>query len=123
MRVDKRTHRHLVEPISGCLHLKPMLLSRYVKFYFSLVNSNTFTIRFLARLYEKDLRTTLGKTLKHLLDECNLSNDFKNLSPNMIKKTIVYFTTMAELLWKNTLAKELLRAKSDELLVDGFIKD
>ena len=100
-----------------------MLLSRYINFYFGLVNSNKFTIRSLAKLYEKDLRTTLGKTLKHLLDECNLSNDFKNLSPNMIKKNIVYFPTMPELLWKNTLAKELLRARNDELFIDGFSKD
>ena len=41
----------------------------------------------------------------------------------MIKKNIVYFPTMPELLWKNTLAKELLRARNDKLFIDGFNKD
>ena len=32
-RLDRRTHRVLIEPLSDCLHLKAMLLSRYVSLH------------------------------------------------------------------------------------------
>ena len=31
--LDRKTHCRLIEPLSGCFHLKTALLSRYVKFY------------------------------------------------------------------------------------------
>ena len=51
--------------ISGHLHLKTMLMARLVNFYKSSLNSPKFTVRFLARLAEKDFRTTLGQTLEY----------------------------------------------------------
>ena len=61
--LERRTHRYLIEPLSGCLHPKVMLASRLVSFHKSLVNSTKFSVRFLARLVEKDRRTVLGSTL------------------------------------------------------------
>ena len=48
-KLDRMTHRSLIEPLSGRHHLKVMLLSRYVKFYRELLKSPKFTIRFLMR--------------------------------------------------------------------------
>ena len=48
--LDRCTHRYLVEHISGCLHPKVMLASRYVTFYKALVSSTKLGVRYLARL-------------------------------------------------------------------------
>ena len=55
LSLDRRTHRFLIEPLSGHLHLKTKLMSRLVTFYRGLVNSPKFTVRFLARLEERDM--------------------------------------------------------------------
>ena len=47
LNLDKKTHRSLIEPLSGHLHLKTMLLSRFVRFHKGLVNSPKFTFDFL----------------------------------------------------------------------------
>ena len=46
LKIDRKTHRHLIVPMSQSIHLKTMLLSRYVKFFRSLVNSLKFSVRF-----------------------------------------------------------------------------
>ena len=63
MKLDRRTHRHLIEPLSGYSHIKTVLYARYVNFYNSAIKSPKFTVRFLARLFERDHRSTFGKTL------------------------------------------------------------
>ena len=57
--LNRRTHRYLIEGISGSLHLKTLLASRFVTFYKSLVSSIKTPVRFLARICEKDQRTVL----------------------------------------------------------------
>ena len=65
--LEGNTHRYLIEHISGCLHPKVMLASRYVTFCKSLVNSSKFPVRFISRLKEQDRRSVLGKTLQNIL--------------------------------------------------------
>ena len=97
-------------------------MSRFFKFYIGLVNSKKFTIRFLARLSENDMRSNLGQTLMYLRDSCNMIDDSK-LSTNTIKKTLGYFPTEPDLMWKNSLAKELIKERDDEIIVDRFSKE
>ena len=46
-RLDRSTHRVLIEPLSDCLHLKVMLLSRYVSFHRELIRSPKISCGFL----------------------------------------------------------------------------
>ena len=117
--LDRRTHRFLIEPLSGHLHLKTILLSRLVSFHKSLVNSHKFTIRFLARLIERDLRTVHGKTLNWLLGQCNLE-DIDDLSSNLVKRHVLYCSRNEETDWKTSIASELYRVKKKEKEVEGF---
>lgn len=91
--VDRCTHRYLVEPISGSLHLKVMLASRYVTFFHSLVKSKKMPVRFLARLAQSDLRTVLGKTLSSLQTSCGLTHDqTTQLTANLVKRKLPGFS-------------------------------
>ena len=118
------THRSLIEPLSGRHHLKVMLLSRYVKFYRELLKSPKFTIKFLARLCERDLRTVMGRTLEYLLDECSVRNyGFDALSPQKVKQTLTYIGGKSEMIWRDDVAIELMNVRNGQLVIDGFTKD
>ena len=67
LKIDRCTHRFLLEPLSEALHLKTMLLSKFVSFHRTLVTSSKFPVRFLARLLETDLRSVHGQNL------CNIA--------------------------------------------------
>ena len=60
--VPNKTHRYLIEAISGCLHPKVMLASRYHAFSQSLLRSTKYHVRILARQSLWDNRTRLGST-------------------------------------------------------------
>ena len=123
-RLDRKTHRHLIEPLSRCLHLKTTLSSRFVKFYRSLISSNKFTIRFLARLQERDLRTSFGINLDYLRKACRLSEQQLDLiTPGLVKKCVIYAPVCSDNIWKNTLAQELLSTRNNDLYVCGFSDD
>ena len=94
LKLDRKTHRYLVAPLSGCAHLKNMLLSRFMRFHKSLTNSPKFSVRFLARLMENDKRTTFGKTLEMLKAECGVES-VNDLHPKTVKDKVLYASSPA----------------------------
>ena len=122
LNFNRQTHRNLIQPLSEYSHLKVMLASRYVRFHKSLVDSSKFTIRFLARLAEKDMRIVLGGTLEYLAKECNVSS-VERLSPSLIKKNLVYCETTPGMDWKESVTREMLSARDNRIAVISFTKD
>ena len=122
LKLDRQTHRNLIEPLSECSHLKVMLASRLVKFYRSLIESPKFTIRFLARIASKDMRTVLGSTLEYLRNECKLET-VEILSLTLIKKNLVYAKTTPDSEWMERVAKEMLDVRNNKLDLIGFDDD
>ena len=97
--VDRCTHRYLIETISESMHPKVMLACRYVSFYKSLVNSSKLCVRVMARLFQKDQRTVLGRTLGSLVYLCKTDN-ISLLTSNCIKKNLLYFPVPGGILSK-----------------------
>ena len=119
--LDRCTHRYLLEPITGSLHLKGMLASRYVTFFNSLVNSKKMPVRFLARLAQEDLRTVMGKTLCSLLSSCDLTPDqTSQLTASVVKRKICYFATPNTEAWREDMSLELLKLRQGQLELPGF---
>ena len=115
------THHYLLEDVSGCLHPKVMLASRYVTFYKSLVNSNKVEVWFMARLDERDKRTVLGKTLQTILEDCELADyNMADLSANMVKQRCSYKRVPEPEKWRPAMLKELLLMKEDKLTLGNF---
>ena len=125
LHLDRCTHRYLVEPLSGWLHLKTMIASRFSTFYKSLISSRKFPVRFLARLCERDNRTVLGRTLSILLQLCELQDDeISKLNSNLIKKKLCYKEVPADETWRVHLGKELLQVQNGcEMVLPGFSKE
>ena len=121
--LDRCTHRYLVEPIAGSLHLKVMLESRYVTFFNSLVKSKKMPVRLLARISQSDLilRTVLGRTLSSLQSRCGLGPEqTSQLTANLVKKKLSYFVTPDKEAWRTEMSLELLKLRKGDLELQGF---
>ena len=120
-QLDRKTHRYLVQPLSDCLHLKATLLGRLVQFYQGLLKSNKFTIRFLVRIQEHDMRTVLGQTLDFLVRECGLKlGETRKLTASLVKKKLLYAEVPHDMEWKVNLARELIDIRDGRMEVFGF---
>ena len=113
---------YLIEHISGCLHPKVMLASRYVTFYKALVNSSKFPVRFIARLKEQDRRSVLGKTLHNILEQCDLieGESLEILSANLVKKKMKYFRVPVAEEWRLPILTDLLKIREKKLELNNF---
>ena len=123
LKIDRCTHRYIIEPLSDCLHLKTVIAARYATFHQSLVKSKKLPVRFLARIAEKDKRTVLGKTLSSLKQLCGM-RDEEDLTARIIKKKLKYMDIPPTETWRVSLCKELLSVQEgSQLMLPGFSKD
>ena len=98
--VDRTTHRYLISELTTSLHPKVMMCSRYASLHQSLVTSDKFAVRFLARLRQHDHRTVFGKTLARIAQESR--SDFpvsKFISRTCVKRNLKYFPIPDEEAW------------------------
>ena len=117
--VDRCTHRYLIETISESMHPKVMLACRYVSFYKSLVNSSKLCVRVMARLFQEDQRTVLGRTLGSLVYLCKTDN-ISLLTSNCIKKNLLYFPVPAAQEWRRQMVTELIQLRDKNFSLPGF---
>ena len=101
-----RTHRYLIEPISGINHLKTMLTDRFIKFYDSILNCDKNITRNLAILQAKDCRSDFGRNIYNICREKGVQF-FKDISKGDIK----YFPISYHDEWRISILKELLQSK------------
>ena len=120
--VDRCTHRYLVESISNTMHPKTMLASRYVTFYKALTNSTKLSVRVLARLFETDQRTVMGRTLDMLCRQLDIS-DLSQLTSCIVKRKLKYSEIPEEEKWRPSTVTELLKLRSQSLSLPGFTQD
>ena len=120
--VDRCTHRYLIESISKSLHPKVMLASRYMSFHQFLISSTKLSVRIMARLFERDGRTVLGRTLHQISSECNLS-DITFLTSQTVKKNSRYYRVPPEEQWRVPFVNEVLQIRKEKLLLPGFTSD
>ena len=98
-----------------------MIASRYVTFYQSLVNCNKLGVRFLARLNGSDYRTVLGSTLRQMRDDCSLTGlGLGQLTAQLVKKKLVYYTVPDGEQGRIPLLQELLKLRQGHLKIDNL---
>ena len=125
LKVDRCTHRYLIEPISEALHLKTLLAGRLISFHKSLIATSKFPVRFLAKLFESDLRTTHGKNIDEIRQQCGIDcESVEDIRTKVVKKQLIYKPPPAEEFWRLDLCKELIDIRdSDDIIVPGFTDD
>ena len=101
-------------------------MSRFVSFHNSLIASDKFPVRFLARLLENDLRSVHGRNLSNIALLCGVdgTTELHALKPMLVKKKVRYRTTPLHEEWRVTMCKELLQMRdSTNLELPGFTAD
>ena len=119
--VDRTTHRYLISELTTSLHPKVMMCSRYASLHQSLVTSDKFAVRFLARLRQHDHRTVFGRTLARIAKES--SCDFpvsEFITKDGVKRNMKYFPIPDEEAWRLPLLRDLMKARNDNTILPGF---
>ena len=83
-------------------------------------------MRFLARLFERDLRTVFGSTFHYLTKQCNIKeSNLDELSSQLVKKSLVFEDIPPDRQWTCQIATELMSVKNcnSKLQVPGFSTD
>ena len=80
-----------------------------------------FSVRYLARLSECDIRTVMGRTLHHLMQQCKV-NQLEDLSPVLIKKSMKYSAVPQAEDWRISLALELNDVRAGKVMLSEFSK-
>ena len=70
-RLDRKTHRYLIEPVSEMDHLKCAIEKRFISFAKKLAQSPKKIVRDINNMIGKDCRSTTGSNLRHILLERN----------------------------------------------------
>ena len=117
--VDRCTHRYFIEELSGSLHPKVMLCSRFIGFQESLSYSDKFPVKFLARLCQTDQRTVFGRTLRRISLEC--SSPLGQLPSKILVNKVMKFSQVPEPeTWILGLLINLLDIRCSRAVLPGF---
>ena len=117
--VDRCTHRYFIEELSGSLHPKVMLCSRFIGFQESLSKTDKFPVKFLASLCQTDQRTVLGRTLRRISLEC--SSPLGQLPSKTLVKKVMKFSQVPEAeSWRLGLLNNLLDIRCSRAVLPGF---
>ena len=122
--VPLNTHTYLIETISKSLHPKVMLSSRFVTFHKTNISCKKSSVRLLASLASSDQRTSYGRNLRNISNECNIPAD--DLTNKLVKKIMIYKSPSDDQNWRIKLVNELLEARLGMLdipLSDDQIND
>jgi hypothetical protein len=116
-----QTHRYLVEPVSEQIHLKKMLIRRFLSFINQINKSQKNIPKQLLNTIQFDTRSVTGSNIRRIL----LLTGKENI--NQITHTdienIDYAVISNENRWRIDLIKEITDVKFDQLSIDGFSKE
>ena len=65
-RLDRRTHRYLIEPVSEMSHIKSAILKRFIGFTEKLAQSPKAVVRNMYKILGMDCRTTTGANTRQI---------------------------------------------------------
>ena len=120
-RVDRKTHRYLIEPISRMQHIKSALRSRFIGFMKRLASSRKSVLRHAFKVFSKDCRSTTGANVRNILLESGALL-FEQLSMSDIKR-IEFHPTPAEEQWRISVINDLIDIRDGMDDDIGWTKD
>ena len=70
-RLDRKSHRYLIEPISGMPHIRQALMKRFLGFTEKLATSRKSVLKRAYNIFKADCRSTTGSNIRNIMLECN----------------------------------------------------
>ena len=112
------THRYFVQSVSGKVHIKNILMKRFLGFIAQIERSPKKLPMKLLQLIRHDTRSTTGSNLRNIMlllgkvtiDEIRL-NDIDSFE---------YSSVLPDNQWKVDMVREIIEVRGDELKIDNF---
>ena len=114
------THRYFVEPITNKIHLKSILMKRFLGFLSQIEKSPKLLPLKLLKIVQNDVRSTTGSNLRNIMllfGKCSTQN-IKMIDIDSFE----FAPVKPEDFWKVSLVKEIIDIKADQIDVEGFTK-
>ena len=121
LRIDRKSHRYLIEPLSGIKHLKRTLLEAFMNFTKKLSNSPKKSVKNVYDLIRKDCRSVTGSNIRNIYLECAVDEHRPFSDINI--KTQDFFSSPPEAEWKIPIIRELIDMRDDLKGNAGFTKE
>ena len=109
LRVDRRTHRYLIEPLSGMKHLKRMILGSFLAFTKKLATSSKYAVRNVFAMMQNDCRSVTGSNIRNIMLNC--TEDKHRPFSNVGIEKVELYPCPADATWKIPLIKELIEMR------------
>ena len=113
-----QTHRNLVEPVSGQLHLKKLLIKRFLSFIEQIQKSSRVLPKQLLRLIQSDTRSITGSNLRRILLLVKKTK-VENITKEDIEN-LEYATLGNDDIWRVDLIKEITNVKFGQTVDEGL---
>ena len=116
--LPRETHRRLIEPLSGVVHAKFLMMKRFLTFIQQIQNSKKQASIFLLQSISHDARSITGSNLRNILLLTKKSS-IPELVPDDIAE-MKYHEIPDNENWKISIIKELIEVKNRTLEVETF---
>ena len=116
-RLDRQTHRYLIEPVSETEHLKCAIHKRFLAFTDKLTNSPKDTVRTISRKIGNDCRSITGANLRRIMLE--YAEPFKRPTRRDVSRNGFESTPDGEE-WRAIIIKELVSIRDGILGANGW---
>ena len=117
-RLDRTTHRYLIEPISRIQHIKISIMKRLAKFTDKLSTTNKQTVRNVYHSMVNDCRSTIGTNSRFVRLECNKS---KVLAKDIEKKSFCAISQCEK--WRTSVIEDLINIRDNYSNPIGWNKE
>ena len=115
-RLDRKTHRYFIEPVSEMEHLRSSIMKRFIKFTEKLEQSPKVVVRNMYKILGSDCRSTTGANTRNISLEFN-ADPIKGPS----RDNITAFATIPEgEEWKINLVKEIIQIRDGAINSTGW---
>ena len=121
LRVDRKTHRYLIEPLSGIEHMKRMFFKSFTSFTRKLSSSPKKAVRNVFELIRNDCRSITGSNIRNIKIDCT-ANPIRPFSEIDIEKK-TFFPAPSEAVWKIPLIQDLIDMRDGEKHDAGWTKE
>ena len=113
--IPRESHRYLIEPLSNVVHIKTVLVKRFLTFLEQIRKSEKSSSKFLLETILHDARSTTGSNLRNILLRTEKS-DVSELVPDDALK-VKYHPMKSEEQWRLPFIQDIIEAKNDQLSI------
>ena len=115
------THRYFIEPVSQQLHLKKLLINRFLSFTKQIQKSNKNVVKQLFNLVHRDAGSITGKNVR-AINLVTKQSDFTNITKSNVKN-IVYAEAPVDAEVVSNIIRELTNCKFGCLDIENLSPD